>query len=37
VQFHPEAVCGPVDTSYLFDVFLDEVRRAKSEGASDAG
>jgi len=29
VQFHPEAVCGPVDTSYLFDVFLDEVRRSK--------
>lgn len=29
VQFHPEAVCGPVDTGYLFDVFLDEVRRAK--------
>lgn len=28
VQFHPEAVCGPVDTGYLFDVFLDEVRRA---------
>ncbi|MDH3216264.1 MAG: glutamine-hydrolyzing carbamoyl-phosphate synthase small subunit [Candidatus Krumholzibacteria bacterium] len=29
VQFHPEAVCGPVDTGYLFDVFLEEVRRAK--------
>jgi carbamoyl-phosphate synthase small subunit len=29
VQFHPEAVCGPVDTSYLFDAFLDEVRKAK--------
>jgi len=28
VQFHPEAVCGPVDTGYLFDVFLDEVRRS---------
>lgn len=30
VQFHPEAVCGPVDTAFLFDVFLDEVRKAKS-------
>ncbi len=29
VQFHPEAVCGPVDTAYLFDAFLDEVRRAR--------
>ncbi len=29
VQFHPEAVCGPVDTGYLFDVFLKEVRRAR--------
>jgi carbamoyl-phosphate synthase small subunit len=29
VQFHPEAVCGPVDTGYLFDLFLDEVRGAK--------
>ena len=34
VQFHPEAVCGPVDTSYLFDVFLDEVRRSKGVGSS---
>jgi len=32
VQFHPEAVCGPVDTAYLFDSFLDEVRKVK--GAS---
>jgi carbamoyl-phosphate synthase small subunit len=30
VQFHPEAVCGPVDTGYLFDVFLDEVRRTRT-------
>lgn len=29
VQFHPEAVCGPVDTGYLFDIFLDEVRQLK--------
>ncbi|MCZ6765714.1 MAG: glutamine-hydrolyzing carbamoyl-phosphate synthase small subunit [bacterium] len=29
VQFHPEAVCGPIDTAYLFDSFLDEVRKVK--------
>lgn len=28
VQFHPEAVCGPVDTAYLFDDYLDAVRKA---------
>lgn len=28
VQFHPEAVCGPIDTAYLFDDFLDAVRRS---------
>lgn len=32
VQFHPEAVCGPVDTAYLFDSFLDKVRRASGRG-----
>lgn len=26
VQFHPEAACGPVDTRFLFDRFLDQVR-----------
>jgi carbamoyl-phosphate synthase small subunit len=26
VQFHPEAACGPVDTAYLFDRFLEQVR-----------
>ena len=30
VQFHPEAVCGPVDTAYLFDAFLHQVRESKS-------
>jgi len=29
VQFHPEASCGPVDTGFLFDRFLDQVRAAK--------
>jgi len=28
VQFHPEASPGPTDTAYLFDYFLDCVRRA---------
>jgi len=27
VQFHPEAACGPTDTEFLFDVFLDSVRQ----------
>ncbi|MFQ5511604.1 MAG: glutamine-hydrolyzing carbamoyl-phosphate synthase small subunit [Candidatus Krumholzibacteriia bacterium] len=31
VQFHPEAVCGPVDTGYLFDVFLEEVRNVRKQ------
>ncbi len=26
VQFHPEAVCGPVDTGYLFDELLANLR-----------
>jgi carbamoyl-phosphate synthase small subunit len=26
VQFHPEASAGPVDTEFLFDLFLDRVR-----------
>jgi carbamoyl-phosphate synthase small subunit len=29
VQFHPEAVCGPVDTAYLFDRFLEAARGAR--------
>ena len=27
VQFHPEATCGPVDTEFLFDKFLDMVKK----------
>jgi carbamoyl-phosphate synthase small subunit len=27
VQFHPEASAGPVDTEFLFDYFMDEVKR----------
>jgi len=29
VQFHPEASAGPTDTEFLFDQFLDEVRKLK--------
>ncbi|KAG5990401.1 Amino-acid acetyltransferase, mitochondrial [Claviceps spartinae] len=29
-QFHPEAKGGPMDSSYLFDKYLDNVRLAKS-------
>lgn len=31
VQFHPEATSGPVDTEYLFDKFLDEVKKYKNK------
>lgn len=26
IQFHPEASCGPVDTEYLFDKFLEQIK-----------
>ena len=29
VQFHPEAMAGPMDTVFLFDVFLDHVKQTK--------
>lgn len=29
VQFHPEAMAGPSDTNFLFDVFLDHVKQTK--------
>lgn len=32
-QFHPEAKGGPTDSSYLFDKYLDNVRRAKESQA----
>jgi carbamoyl-phosphate synthase small subunit len=31
VQFHPEARCGPEDTHFLFDKFLDTARRHKAK------
>jgi carbamoyl-phosphate synthase small subunit len=30
-QFHPEATGGPVDTEYLFDIFIDNVKKYKAE------
>jgi carbamoyl-phosphate synthase / aspartate carbamoyltransferase len=32
VQFHPESTPGPRDTEFLFDVFVDVVRRSAEEG-----
>lgn len=29
VQFHPEATCGPVDTEFLFDRFLEIIKNGK--------
>ncbi|MDE7183166.1 MAG: carbamoyl phosphate synthase small subunit [Lachnospiraceae bacterium] len=31
VQFHPEACCGPQDSGYLFDRFIDMMNHAKRE------
>jgi len=31
VQFHPEACCGPQDSGYLFDRFIDMMNGAKME------
>jgi carbamoyl-phosphate synthase small subunit len=28
-QFHPEAKGGPLDSSYLFDIYLDSVKKYK--------
>ncbi len=27
VQFHPEATSGPVDTEFLFDIFIENIRK----------
>lgn len=29
IQFHPEAKGGPLDSSYLFDAYLDSVNKYK--------
>ena len=26
LQFHPEAKCGPNDTAFLFDMFLETIK-----------
>ena len=31
VQFHPEASCGPVDTAFLFDRFIEQVHAYRGE------
>jgi carbamoyl-phosphate synthase small subunit len=31
VQFHPESSPGPLDNEYLFDTFLDLVRRGAGQ------
>lgn len=33
-QFHPEAKGGPLDSSYLFDIYLDSVRKYNHSQAS---
>lgn len=32
-QFHPEAKGGPLDSSYLFDIYLDSVQKYKNSQA----
>lgn len=34
-QFHPEAASGPTDTSFLFDLFVDNINKAKEEKATN--
>ena len=36
VQFHPEACCGPQDSSFLFDRFIDMIKSAKMEVSKNA-
>jgi carbamoyl-phosphate synthase small subunit len=33
-QFHPEAKGGPLDSSYLFDIYLDSVTKYKKSQAA---
>jgi len=30
VQFHPEGSCGPKDTNYLFDEFIEMIEKSKN-------
>jgi carbamoyl-phosphate synthase small subunit len=37
-QFHPEAKGGPMDSAYLFDIYVDSVRKYKaSQGVFQVG
>jgi carbamoyl-phosphate synthase small subunit len=36
VQYHPEAAPGPHDSTYLFERFLDAMRKARADGRSPA-
>jgi hypothetical protein len=36
VQFHPEACPGPQDSGYLFDRFIEMMRKAKAGEKVDA-
>jgi len=31
-QFHPEASGGPTDTDFLFDIFIDNIKKWRQEG-----
>ena len=31
VQYHPESAPGPQDSSYLFDMFIDNMKKFKEE------
>jgi len=33
-QFHPEASSGPTDTEFLFDLFIDEIKKYKGDETS---
>lgn len=35
-QFHPEAKGGPLDSSFLFDAYLDQVAAFKAEQSASA-
>jgi carbamoyl-phosphate synthase small subunit len=37
VQFHPEGCPGPQDNQYLFDDFVQAIRRQRAAGRSDDG
>lgn len=35
VQYHPESAPGPQDSGYLFDMFIDSMRRSKENAKED--